>query len=484
MEPDLSPPPVLLAPAAPLTPPPSTTGLPSADLTLAGALGALVTHLLDPLIPLVPSASLAALRAALTARLDRLFAPTWDAARPDAGSGFRSLICAHPHGLPRALREAAADAGIDEAAWRAAIARRSDRADDEWEAWCDPGCVSWRWGPWEYDEPGYDAPRAKEYPQTVWSGAAPLEIKASTPARPSHAIPIRAPSLQHIPPTPVASDTPSCLSTAAPTTTDSGSASASPVERASSTLPPARPVSPTPSDASSTASLSPSHASTASDASNTYQLVTPSTESFALPALPDKRGRTPSATSATSSSSATDATKPAAPTVTPYDGGNVTVVGGGTKLGATPSHSRASSLFGGSRGGGARSRSPSISAGSRALGNAVGANSNGAGAPGAPLAPRKTRTRRRIHPTYLGPFGQPGVGGPVPSAFGYAPKPIPYTAVAPGMSELTGVSGVAAPAWPSAQPSAIGLALPPLHGKQMASQMGMRPQSLGMLRRA
>ena len=91
------------------------------------------------------------------------------------------------------------------------------------------------------------------------------------------------------------------------------------------------------------------------------------------------------------------------PAVTPYDGGNVTVLGGGIKLGGM---SRP-----GSRTPHDRSRSPSVSLASRALSSAMG--------PGG----RKVRTRRRIMPTYLGHVGQPGVGGPVMGAFGMGAVP-------------------------------------------------------------
>lgn len=95
------------------------------------------------------------------------------------------------------------------------------------------------------------------------------------------------------------------------------------------------------------------------------------------------------------------------PTVTPYDGGNVTVLGGGVKLGGGGSHSRTSSAHSSQRIPIDRSRSPSISLASRALNTAVGPSGEG----------RKQRTRRRIMPTYLGHLGQPGVGGPAMGVF-------------------------------------------------------------------
>ena len=96
------------------------------------------------------------------------------------------------------------------------------------------------------------------------------------------------------------------------------------------------------------------------------------------------------------------------PTVTPYDGGNVTVLGGGVKLGGS---SRPGSVVSRSRTPHDRSRSPSVSLASRALSSALGPGQSG----------RKARTRRRIMPTYLGYVGQPGVGGPVMGAFGMSP---------------------------------------------------------------
>lgn len=115
------------------------------------------------------------------------------------------------------------------------------------------------------------------------------------------------------------------------------------------------------------------------------------------------------------------------PTVTPYDGGNVTVLGGGVKLGGM---SRPSSVMSLNRTPGDRSRSPSISVASRALTSAMGPNGTSTGT-------RKTRTRRRIMPTYLGHLGQPGISGPFVPAIqpgwqgvggvgvGMGPPPVP-----------------------------------------------------------
>lgn len=112
----------------------------------------------------------------------------------------------------------------------------------------------------------------------------------------------------------------------------------------------------------------------------------------------------------------------ATPTVTPYDGGNVTVMGGGVKLGGG---SRPASAMALGRTGLDRSRSPSISLASRALTSALGPN-------GQPTQ-RKARTRRRIMPTYLGHLNQPGVGGPIMGPFGQFPAAQPWQGVGVGM---------------------------------------------------
>lgn len=139
-----------------------------------------------------------------------------------------------------------------------------------------------------------------------------------------------------------------------------------------------------------------------------------------------KRGRTTSPTSGRPSSAGSNG-----PTVTPYDGGNVTVLGGGTKLGG----SRPSSVYGARLD---RTRSPSVSIASRALGTAVGPNSNGGTA--AAASPRKQRTRRRIIPTHIGYFGQPGVGAPMMGAFGMnQPKPYSWPHGQPGGPGMNGV---------------------------------------------
>ena len=271
----------------------------------------------------------------------------------------------------------------------------------------------------------------------------------STPVRPSHAIAIRAPvplpAVFAIPPTPATNSnnasvppppSPSLLPPASisrsdsPTHSDASSGYGSVVSapgknhsRASSHDSASTDLTKSPSRASHRGSGSGSTssvASTQSDASGTMQLLTPdtrppSTDMFnngikgklsTTGTLAPARGRSTSPNQdLVSPSTAASVT----PTVTPYDGGNVTVLGGGVKLGGG---SRPSSVMSTSRTSYDRARSPSISLASRALTSAMGPN-------GVPTGnPRKARTRRRIMPTYLGHLGQPGVGGPVMGAFG------------------------------------------------------------------
>jgi hypothetical protein len=65
--------------------------------------------------------------------------------------------------LPRALKCAAKEIQVDEKLWKRALGKRSFTASpgevdetEEWEAWCDPGMVMWRYGPWEYDDGQFD----------------------------------------------------------------------------------------------------------------------------------------------------------------------------------------------------------------------------------------------------------------------------------------------------------------------------------------
>ncbi len=127
------------------------------------------------------------------------------------------------------------------------------------------------------------------------------------------------------------------------------------------------------------------------------------------------RGRDPSPNTPRYPSESASGTPTNAPQTTPYDNGNVIVIGGGVKLGG----SRPASAAPHSRRPGDRDRSPSISIASRALSSVM---SNGS---------RKTRSRRRIMPSYLGHLDQPGVGGPVHGPFAAAPPVAPGAQPAP-----------------------------------------------------
>jgi hypothetical protein len=80
------------------------------------------------------------------------------------GSGFRSLICTKHLGLPPVLKAAARDVGISEKVWVEGLGSRKvdvdglvgEMIEDEWEVWCDPGTVVWRFGGWEWEDVGYE----------------------------------------------------------------------------------------------------------------------------------------------------------------------------------------------------------------------------------------------------------------------------------------------------------------------------------------
>ena len=135
------------------------------DLSLPSALSALIDHLITPLTRCYTPAILSALRLHLTSSLTDLFASSWDGRHPQLGSGFRSLICDARHGLPKPLRESAGEAGVAEDLWRHQLSKpvvsdaglRQRQWAVQWEAWCDPGTVVWRYGGWEWeDTSGYD----------------------------------------------------------------------------------------------------------------------------------------------------------------------------------------------------------------------------------------------------------------------------------------------------------------------------------------
>ncbi|KAK1922568.1 hypothetical protein DB88DRAFT_466565 [Papiliotrema laurentii] len=402
------------------------------DLTLSTAVSHLINHLLQPLNRLYPAQTISDLRLHLTNLLTELYAPTWNTAQPQLGSGFRSLICTRHLGLPRVLRQAAKEAGVDEVVWRKALGKRPEedpegRYRDEWEAWCDPGTVVWRDGGWEWEDPEFDPFKAvKGKYQIIWSSSsspkpAPPTVRDAvpTPSRPSHAIPIRAPvplpAVFAIPPTPATGDATAVEAPLLPSVAISRSPSPSASDASSgyrSGSPTTKNQSRTSSNPTSISSRG-SHRGTGSTSSNgssesetsAQQLLTPKSRPPSVdPFASDKSNKSVTPTQRGRDSSPPNVRDPATstPTVTPYDGGNVTVLGGGVKLGGI---SRPSSVMSVGRNGNDRSRSPSISLASRALTSALGPNGQPTG--------RKTRTRRRIMPTYLGHLGQPGVGGPM-----------------------------------------------------------------------
>jgi hypothetical protein len=132
------------------------------DTSLETALAQLVARLTDSLGSRIPNAQLAQLRQTLTRRLSTKFAPSWDEQRPLHGSGYRSLICTLHGGLPSELREAAKEHGVDSRVWIDALAWSKVVDGQEvgrkldWEAWCDPGVVSWRCGGWKWEDAGFD----------------------------------------------------------------------------------------------------------------------------------------------------------------------------------------------------------------------------------------------------------------------------------------------------------------------------------------
>lgn len=130
------------------------------DMTLAAAVQALVHHLVQPLAVHYPHTRLMTLRQRLTELLTKAYEPSWNESNPHQASGARSLISDRVLGLPRVLREAAGK-DIDLPTWSKAISvshrKRAEGEDEsEWEVWCDPGMVVWRWGGWGWDEPEFD----------------------------------------------------------------------------------------------------------------------------------------------------------------------------------------------------------------------------------------------------------------------------------------------------------------------------------------
>lgn len=463
------------------------------DTSLSTALSHLVNRLTRPLSSSIPQARLSELREALSEVLSGKYASSWDESTPARGSGYRSLICQKHNGLPAELRMIAKRFQVDGAKWIRALAstKTIDGTEvvvrEEWEAWCDPGLVAWRYGSWEWEDVGFEPTRPSrgksrfdiacdpntdesDPVQVIWQATAAKDsaegASTFTPARQSYAIPIRAPTVYQIPPTPSQlverssspsllpaasidfSAAPSALGHSAFSTPESdvevtnGGAHTDPASYGGEPLPRLEfRRSRETNNGRARSGHSGSHSTSSVDSSvsdansGVSQLMTPgsrpasadifeSIEARLVATEPGKgkaRGRTPSPDTPHASqrqsvtpstvTGATPAPGPGAapsttPTVTPYDGGNVTVLGGGVRLGGS---SRPSSVMSSHRTPIDRSRSPSISLASRALNSAVGPNSAG--------GPRKQRTRRRIMPTYLGSIHQPGVGGPINGVF-------------------------------------------------------------------
>jgi hypothetical protein len=143
-------------------------------MSVGAAVSALVHHLVQPLAAHYTHAQLMSLRARLASLLTAKFTPSWNESTPHAGSGARSLIADRVHGLPLVLRVAAGK-DVNVKTWAKTIAttrrRKPETEDDgdEWEAWCDPGMVVWRWGSWGWDEVEFDPikrPRGEYRTQT------------------------------------------------------------------------------------------------------------------------------------------------------------------------------------------------------------------------------------------------------------------------------------------------------------------------------
>ncbi|EIW65853.1 hypothetical protein TREMEDRAFT_70468 [Tremella mesenterica DSM 1558] len=445
------------------------------DKSLHTALSNFIHHLIKPLALHYPHQTLLSLREILTRILAERYSPTWDEAHPDFGSGFRSLICDGEHGLPPQLREAAKECGVEEKVWKKALALRlkkgkgeEELGKEDWEAWCDPGYVVWRYGGWEWEDSGYEPFRVIKEPFHVIWQAMPAEASVSvTPSqapivqtsRPNYAIPIRAPETQT--PTPVNAER---SGNASRPSSSEGTRSPSPSPRGDVYTSTSNSEIDTTTGQTERTGRSPrsfggrgsTSSSTSSEANSSAQtLLTPSSRPSSvepyryLPAvqvgLKDKNqpftplppsfshengspspsplnpnngenqqtidttdDLTPTAnlhiTPLSSHNPNTNSTggngSATTPIITPYDGGNVTVLGGGVKLGgSTPRFPSGGSYD--------RSRSPSISLASRTLHTAL--SPTGPGSPG----PGRRQRRRRIMPTFLGHLGQPGIGGPV-----------------------------------------------------------------------
>lgn len=131
------------------------------DTSLATALSFLIKRLTQPLSASISDDLLDELRESLRETLHQKFEPTWEEEAPQKGSGYRSLICTKHQGLPVELRQVAKRYNVSQTHWIQVLStvKRREGVEErisEWEAWCDPGLVSWRYGPWEYEDIGFE----------------------------------------------------------------------------------------------------------------------------------------------------------------------------------------------------------------------------------------------------------------------------------------------------------------------------------------
>lgn len=143
----------------------TTQDLSQLDTSLASALSHLIHRLTRPLSASIPQARLTDLCEVLREVLHDKYIATWDETTPVRGSGHRSLICQKHSGLPAELRKVAKQFHIDGNKWIRALASKKtiDGVEvvvrEEWEVWCDPGLVAWRYGTWEWEDVGFEPTR-------------------------------------------------------------------------------------------------------------------------------------------------------------------------------------------------------------------------------------------------------------------------------------------------------------------------------------
>lgn len=130
------------------------------DLSLESAVSALVDRLVKPLQSFYPQSRIDGVRSHLVATLSKRYAPTWREDDPLHGTGYRSLICLPGVGLPPAMVVSARQNGVDPAVWMRSLAARlrgeNSPLQEEWQAWCDPGLVMWRYGGWFWNDSEFD----------------------------------------------------------------------------------------------------------------------------------------------------------------------------------------------------------------------------------------------------------------------------------------------------------------------------------------